>query len=291
MNGTYCGALAYADDITISCPSRRGLNRLLYICHSFALSNNITFNTKKTMCIKYGEPVKDSEMITLDQVQLKYYETVRRLGNFFNTDNNCISDINYKCSSFIGYFNKMMSHYSHLQPNVLSRLFKSYCCSFYGSFLWQYNSRGFEKMCITWNKAVRKMYSLPYHTHRWILGPLTNQRHIKYQLFARDIKLLHSIKCQISNSIVRECLSCALSNSNTVIGYKLAFYRENFNISILEHDLKYSLERVKPEPLSIKRQSLVQCLHELLLVKGSQLIVNGFISKEIDDMITFICSK
>ena len=104
------GSLAYADDITISCPSRRGLNRLLYICHSFALSNNITFNTKKTMCIKYGEPVKDSEMITLDQVQLKYYETVRHLGNFFNTDNNCTSDINYKCSSFIGYFNKMVQH-------------------------------------------------------------------------------------------------------------------------------------------------------------------------------------
>ena len=49
---------------------------------------------------------------------------------------------------------------------------------------------------------------------------------------------------------------------------------------------------MKPEPLSIKRQSLVQCLHELSLVKGSQyIIVNGFISEEIDDMITFICSK
>ena len=35
------------------------------------------------MCIKYGEPVKDSEKITLDQVQLKYYETVRHLCNFF----------------------------------------------------------------------------------------------------------------------------------------------------------------------------------------------------------------
>ena len=46
-----------------------------------------------------------------------------------------------------------------------------------------------------------------------------------------------------------------LSNSNTVIGYKLAFYRENCNISILEHDLKYCLEHVKREPLSIKRQS------------------------------------
>ena len=48
-----------------------------------------------------------------------------------------------------------------------------------------------------------------------------------YFMFARDIKLLLAIKCEISNSIVRECLSSALSNSNTVIGYKLAFYREN----------------------------------------------------------------
>ena len=136
LNGTYCCALAYADDITISCSSRRGLNRLLHICYSLTLSNNITFNIKKTMCVKYGEPVEDLEKITLDQVQSKYYETIRHLGNFSNTDNNSTSDINYKCSNFIGYFNKMMSHYSHLQPDALCRLFKSYCCSFYGSFLW-----------------------------------------------------------------------------------------------------------------------------------------------------------
>ena len=48
---------------------------------------------------------------------------------------------------------------------------------------------------------------------------------------------------------------------------------------------------VKLEPLSIKGQSLIQCLHELSLAKCSQLMVNGFISEEIDDMITFICSK
>ena len=99
------------------------------------------------------------------------------------------------------------------------------------SFLWQYNSRGFEKMCITWNKAVRKMYSLPYHTHRWILGPLTNQRHIKYQLFARDIKLLHSIKCQISNSIVRECLSCAIYGKQSDYIHVLLYYIEIIHVS------------------------------------------------------------
>ena len=45
---------------------------------------------------------------------------------------------------------------------------------------------------------------------------------------------------------------------------------------------------VKPESLSINGQSLLQCLHELLLDKCSKLIVNGYISEEIDDMITFI---
>ena len=50
------------------------------------------------------------------------------------------------------------------------------------------------------------------------------------------------------------------------------------------------LEHVKPEPLSIKRQSLVQCLHELSLAKCSQLIVNGFISEEIEEITAFNCS-
>ena len=81
-------------------------------------------------------------------------------------------------------------------------------------------------------------------------------------MFDRDIKLLHSIKCEISNNIVRECLSCALSNSNTVIGNKLAFVEK----------LKNFLEHVKPELLSIKRQSPVQCFIELSLAKCTQLM-------------------
>ena len=34
------------------------------------------------------------------------------------------------------------------------------------------------------------------------IDKLTNQRHIKYQLFAGDIKLLHSIKCEIATVLL-----------------------------------------------------------------------------------------
>ena len=41
INGCYTGALSYADDITLSCPSIRGLNRMLEICNSFAAEHNL----------------------------------------------------------------------------------------------------------------------------------------------------------------------------------------------------------------------------------------------------------
>ena len=59
LNGTYCGALAYADDITISCPNRRGLNRLLYICHSFLLYLIILLLILRKQCVSnMGNPLK-----------------------------------------------------------------------------------------------------------------------------------------------------------------------------------------------------------------------------------------
>ena len=44
MNNVYMGALSYADDITIICPSIRGLNKMLKIRNEFAQSNKIIFN-------------------------------------------------------------------------------------------------------------------------------------------------------------------------------------------------------------------------------------------------------
>ena len=56
------GALEYADDITWVCPSIYGLNCRLDICNQFAKNNHVTFYTKKTICIKYGESVKSQNM-------------------------------------------------------------------------------------------------------------------------------------------------------------------------------------------------------------------------------------
>ena len=80
-------------------------------------------------------------------------------------------DCQIKTSHFIGYVNKLIVNFGHLRGSVLNKLFKLYCCSFYGSQMWRLGSVYFNKICTAWNIAVRKICNLPYTTHRWFFRP------------------------------------------------------------------------------------------------------------------------
>ena len=225
MNNIYMGALSYADDITISCPSLYGLSIVLDRCNYFAHEHFITFNTKKTVCIKFGELIKPQEFAKLDGQLLKWQTNVRHLGNYLNNT----LDSNIKYSHFIGKFNNLKSKFGFIQPDIFSNLFKSYCCLFCGSFLWKFSSNGFNKCCTQWNKSVRNIFYLPHNAYRWLLGALLNQPHISHQFYIIDIKFLHCM-LHCNNSIVNQCIRHASHDANTIIGYKLPFLDINLFI-------------------------------------------------------------
>ena len=70
MGNSYVGALSYADDINLLCPSIRGLNKMLDICNSFADMYEIKFNAKKSLGIKFGGQQVMSEVFILVKVEL-----------------------------------------------------------------------------------------------------------------------------------------------------------------------------------------------------------------------------
>ena len=136
MWNSYVGALSYAYDITLLCPSIRGLNKMLDICNSFADMYDIKFNAKKSLGIKFGGQPVMSEIVYLGKSRIEWVSSVRHLGNYVNSDMTDKTDCDMKCSSFIGYVNKLKVNFGYLQPFVLGNLFKTFCCSFYGSPLW-----------------------------------------------------------------------------------------------------------------------------------------------------------
>ena len=96
-----------------------------------------------------------------------------------------------------------------------------------------------------WNRAVRKIFKLPYQTRRWLLGPLIDQLDIRYQFYARDIKLLFQVK-RCNNITVMQCLYNAYHNSSSLIGCKMSFFRYKFGFIVNQSNIQYCLARARP---------------------------------------------
>ena len=99
-----------------------------------------------------------------------------------NVKLNDVNECNFKRCLFNALGNKLLGNYGGIQTKIIYKLFRSYCCSFYGSQLWDLSSTDFRSCCIQWNKAVYKLFRLPYPTHTWLLGPLINLSHFSIQL-------------------------------------------------------------------------------------------------------------
>ena len=96
MNNVYMGALSYADDITMICPSIRGLNKMLKICNKFAQSNKIIFNIKKNICKKFGDKHITPEKAFLNSECLSWTDNIRHLGSYIDCSNRDIVDCGIK---------------------------------------------------------------------------------------------------------------------------------------------------------------------------------------------------
>ncbi len=121
----FIGALAYADDVILLCPSRSGLQKMINICEQFGIDFQITFNDQKTQCICFSKS-NDTGYgpVTLNNKRLKWESKVNHLGNILNQRLDDDDDLKKKKGHFIGSVNKMFSNFANVQSVVLTTLFK-----------------------------------------------------------------------------------------------------------------------------------------------------------------------
>ena len=257
---------------------------MLSICKSFAAEYNITFNAKKTMCIKFGSPVTDYDKVYLDGNLIKWVERIKHLGNTVNVKLNDVNDCDSKRCLFNASVNKLLGNYGGVQTNILCKLFRSYCCSFYGSQLWDLNSNGFRSCCIQWNKAVRKLFRLPYRTHTWLLGPLIDQPHISIQL---TVKTLRFIDCMLhsSNNIVSHIGNIAKCCANSPVGRNIAYMKYKYDINF-DDKLSANVARVRnAQNCTLYQQALVYNMKNLINVKNCVYTLECFDADMVDSML------
>ena len=152
----------------------------------------------------------------------------------------------------------------------------AYCCSFYGLQLWKFNSVGIDKCCKSWNIALRTLLGLPYNAHTYLLGPIMEQLDLRIQLYIRNFRLLWHASRSDNNIIYRPtCINSALCNSNSGLGYKMAFYRYRYNMSMSD-DIELCIARISQCELSDHQLAIVNNLSLSISVREGDHLLLGF---------------
>ena len=95
-----------------------------------------------------------------------------------------------------------------------------------------------------------------------------------------------------SNSIVRTVFNNALYNSNSCIGYKIAYFRNVYSIDITKHDPSFVFSRVKATGTfnNIAHSAAIDNLLTLLHVRSDISYIEGFDGSDIDDLIELVAT-
>ena len=119
-----------------------------------------------------------------------------------------------------------------------------------------------------------------------MLGPLVRQINIREQLYVRIYRFSWNA-FRSRNHIVSTCMNMALDNSNTCIGYKLAFYRYMYNIDMYSN-INSNIKLICASNISEEQVTIVNNLSTLLSVKSGSHDINSFNFNKVNDLIHHI---
>ena len=179
-------------------------------------------------------------------------------------------------------------NYGSLQSDVLAKLFQSYCCSFYGCTIWKLYDVVDNQICTEWNKAVRRVLRLPTTAHRFLLGPLINQRHISDQFAIRFIKFFHRLR-NCDNEIVKLMSYICMNNDHSTLKNNVRFikWKYGFNVEIYYANVCRRLieDKVKCSP---EQNAIIDGLQEILQVRDGNMLIGGLDQNDVIEMIVLL---
>ena len=113
----YVGALGFADDITLICPTVYGLKLMINICEQFAEEYDLTFNGSKSQLLIFNKNKSHTPdpCIKINGNSIKKVSSTTHLGNLLHTekDYECIEEgkksLNCTVNMFLSCF-KVCNH-------------------------------------------------------------------------------------------------------------------------------------------------------------------------------------
>ena len=160
--GTNINLLAYADDMVLLAPSWHGLQNLLNTIENAANDVNMSFNTKKTVCMVFN-PCSKHKIVcssfpafSIAGCNLLFVEHFKYLGHIIENSMSDDSDINRELKCLFVRANLLCRRFYRCTLQVKLKLFRAFCICFYDTALWcNYTTGMLSKFIACYNKCAK----------------------------------------------------------------------------------------------------------------------------------------
>lgn len=265
----YYGALAYADDLTLLAPTGQMLQQMLRVCEEFGNEYYIKFNTQKTVCMLFTKCNDDPpDWINFCGESVNWAHSVKHLGNVIRKDLKETDEIKTKQSDFIGKANSIIANFQSVQRSICSNLFNTQCCSYYGCEAWALTDPSINAFFVTWRKAVRRLWCLPYTARSSLLHGLMGCLPAQQQIYDRSKRMCNAL----------------LLNENTKIRFIANVSMKT--IGLIGTNLQF-LNQLVPNA-DAQNEERLQMIRELTLCKENRATIHGLNNDDIVNFINFI---
>jgi len=282
----FAGGVGFADDLKLLAPSKKGLQNLVYICEDYAQEFDITFNGAKSQFLVFrGRDCKavTNSQITVNNETLVQSNKADHLGHSLNTDDKD-SIVSAAIAQFWSSFNLFRADFGHIQPYVQCKLFKQFCCSFYGAPLWLLSSDTVNDVCVAWRKALRKIWHLSPMTHCNVVAIISDCKPLDVSLKQRFCKFSNGI-FKHGSMVFRAIATVARNNPFSVYGSNCVDISSMYNGNIAECYTHNIICKKWFETISVELRSNVNVLREMIEIRDG---VKACESLSIDDVLFII---
>ena len=288
IENNYFGVMGYADDLSLISPSRKGLQEMINIVKDYCDNHGITISTNpvvsktKTKIIVFNCQHVVANFVLYER-NLPIVEKWEHLGHTILSDESDTHDITRARGKFISDIHSLHQEMGSINPHIFLKLVSIYLSSFYGSSLWDLNSKAAHSLYATYNYMIRDTFNLPFGCHRYILKevskltPLQINLHNRFERFCKNLE--NSNRPEVHFLFRKQRFDC-----------RSTFGRNYRNIIVCKKDvwLHYRV----PEDCKWK----IDMIHELMGIKHNTLeikyntpIVETLTTAQVEDILHMLC--
>lgn len=195
--------LAYADDVTIFCPTAAGLHELLEIFAIQCEQHGLLLNYDKTKALKFGR--QDESIFTVQGSVIETVPEFKYLGVMLSCDLRNSKDIKRAHSAFNRNLGVLLRQFHSVDFEIKLKLFDSFCKPLYGLDIWfdrKYVKTLLKQLGVSYHLGLKKLSGYPrYFSNHYVCEQL-NCSTFEHFLNLRNLKAFRrlseaSSKCMV----------------------------------------------------------------------------------------------